>query len=193
METLLLDALDRAFDNALDTVENEQGKINEARSIEWIQQLGSAFAKKYAADPKIRVFWKQSDSNRRAFGLNELLHDVVVVECEETISPRHKARIPYVKSALWQVESELELNGRSAVMDFNKLVLGSAQNKLFVGPITSDPGSFRESLAPIAQACSGNVYAAFIPAPNQWYKRSPEVSVWKYRDSNWKPYECELI
>lgn len=48
----------------------------------------------------------------------------------------------YVAEALWQVESELARDSRQALIDFNKLVLGAARHKLFVGPQVADSEAF---------------------------------------------------
>lgn len=66
------------------------------------------------------------------------------------------------------VESEFARNSRQALIDFNKLVLGSAHNKLFIGPQVSEVEPFVNVLKPAARACTGNVYIALIPHPAKW-------------------------
>ena len=189
MHTLLLNALDKAYESEIDQTYQDEGKAHRARSVAWIDALGNTFRDSYADDDTIRVFWKQNPDNKREFKLNELLHDVVVARCQFTASPKHKVQIPYVEETLWQIESELAPNAREAILDFNKLVLGSARNKLFVGPLTKDEASFRSSLLAPARKCVGNVYAAFIPQPKHWYERNPEVHLWKYNNLNWEPVD----
>ncbi|GAI69126.1 unnamed protein product, partial [marine sediment metagenome] len=43
-----------------------------------MKALAEQFKKRYDGDSEIRIFSKSDDSNRKDFGLNELLHDVLV-------------------------------------------------------------------------------------------------------------------
>ena len=193
METFLQNALERAYDEALDIAYPNDGDTHRARSVAWLNAIGNSFSQKYDKHQLVRVFWKQNDQHKEDFGLNELLHDVLVAECAESVSPRHGIPIAYIERALWQVESELKPDGRAAIIDFSKLVLGSAENKLFVGPLTHNQETFRNSLLPVAEACQGNVFAAFIPEPKLWYKKDPEVVAWQYKNSRWEQIVGELL
>jgi len=94
--------------------------------------MAEEFRKLYP-EPDVRVFCKWDDCNRGEFGLNELLYDVCVCRTETCLSARQGKTLRYVTKALWQVESEFARDSYEAVKDFNKLVIGSAENKLFVG------------------------------------------------------------
>jgi hypothetical protein len=82
---------------------------------------------------------------RAQFGMQELLFDVVVFEKGEVVATGGEL-LCFVRKGLWIVESELARNSRQALYDFNKLVLGNATNKLFVGPQVSR--SERSGVAP---------------------------------------------
>ena len=80
--------------------------------------------KKYDGDSRIKIFSKSDNSNRKDFGLNEILHDVLVCKVDEVESSVHKKKLCFIKEVLWQVESEFAHNTRSSLVDFNKLILG---------------------------------------------------------------------
>ena len=83
-------------------------------------------------------------------------------------SRSHDRPLTYVTDVLWQVESEFMGSGTETMKDFNKLILGAAKQKLFVGPITSDSEADLGVLVKPARCCSGEVYAAFIDHPSRW-------------------------
>jgi len=83
------------------------------------------------------------------------------------ISPRQK-EITYIEKALWLVESEMAKDIRQLVLDFSKLVMGDAENKLFVGPLTSHNEEMWEVFKKIAVNCKGNVWVALVPHPGEW-------------------------
>jgi hypothetical protein len=92
---------------------------------------------------------------------------------------------------MWQVESEFAKDSRQALIDFNKLVLGSADNKLFVGSQVSETASFLNVLSPAAKACQSNVFGALIPHPSRWMAEECRVQVWKFHTDQWILLENE--
>lgn len=76
--------------------------------------------------------------------------------------------LPYVKKGIWAVESEFARDSSQAVVDFNKLVLASADDKLFICSQVNDQRAFLDTLGPVADACSGKVYLACVPHPRDW-------------------------
>ena len=95
--------------------------------------------------------------------------------------------LTYVTASLWQVESELARDSRQALFDFNKLVTGAADHKLFVGPRVANPEAFRDVLAPPASHCSGSVSVCLIPPPRDWPDVT-EVTGWAYASGVWRAY-----
>lgn len=110
--------------------------------------------------------------------MRELLHDVTVCRLAPVQSAAQGKTLWYVTDALWQVESELARDSRQALIDFNKLVLGAARHKLFVGPQVTDPEAFIDVLRPAAARCVGHVFAALIPHPDAWDHPGPTVQTW---------------
>lgn len=75
IKQLLQEALQQA-QSGPDTGEATQ-KINLNRSQSWVKALAEQFNKRYEGDTDIRIFTKSDYSNRKDFGLNELLYDIL--------------------------------------------------------------------------------------------------------------------
>ena len=162
---------------------NTTQQINMNRSQYWVKALTEQFQKRYEGDPEIMVFSKPNYSNRKDFGLNELLHDIVVCSVGEVQSAVRGKTLMFIKDVLWQVESEFAHNSRSALIDFNKLVLGSAKNKLFVCSQVrkGKESSFLSVLKPAAQYCTGDIYVSMIPHPSKWVDTDNDVHLWVFK------------
>lgn len=162
-------ALDHAVCIAVDDA-MPLGRKNAKRSQNWVTCLRTEFHTAYrqAGENAVKAFCKECGDNKDDFGLNELLHDVCVCRVATVPSRTHKKPLMYVTDVLWQVESEFKNSGAEAIKDFNKLILGSAQNKLFVGPMTSDLEADLAVLVDPAKRCPGEVYVALVAHPNTW-------------------------
>jgi hypothetical protein len=160
-------------------------QIHAARSAAWVSCLAEELRSFYGGT-NATVFTKYDERNRHRFGLNELLHDISICEISTMKSPGQGQEMHYITRALWQIESELaEGDSTEWVKDFNKLVIGGAENKLFIGPVMRKQS--RDSLVPIAKCCSGTVYFATIPHPSKWLSADLEVGLWKLSESQWIP------
>jgi hypothetical protein len=179
--------LSSAFHNACRSpcVAAERGVLHRERSRAWVESLANEFRGTLAGDPEIRVFSKGCHANREEFGLNEPLYDVLVCRTATVESAVHGKTLLYVREALWQVESEFARDSGAAVKDFNKRVLGSARNKLFVGPQVNDSAAFLNVLHPVASVCSGNIFAALVLHPAQWPTTTTPVHLWQFNGCNW--------
>ncbi len=158
-------------------------KININRSQNWVKALAEQFKKRYEGDSEIRIFTKTDYSNRKEFGLNEILHDILVCRVGEVESSIHKKKLCFIKEVLWQVESELAHNSKSALIDFNKLVLGSGRNKLFIASKVKKgtETSLLSVLKPAAGYCIGDVYVGMIPHPSKWVDTDNDVHLWVFK------------
>jgi hypothetical protein len=164
--------------------------LHQARSREWVRCLAGELKRLYSDDPDVRVFHKGDDANRAEFGLNELLYDVCVCRTAECPSARQGKTLRYVTKALWQAESEFARDSAEALKDFNKLVIGAADNKLFVGPrltVAAAESAYLEALLPAARSCTGAVYSAFVPHPDAWPTPEAGVIAWRLTDGRWQP------
>ncbi len=158
-------------------------KINLNRSLCWVKALAEQFKKRYKGDSEIRIFAKTDYSNRKDFGLNELLYDILVCRVGEVESFVRGKKLLFIKEVLWQVESEFAHNSRSTLIDFNKLVLGSGKNKLFICSQVKKgkENSFLSVLQPAAGYCTGDVYVSMIPHPSNWVDTDNNVHLWMFK------------
>ncbi len=181
VKQLLQEALQQAQSEP-DTGETTQ-KININRSRNWEKALTGQFRKRYEGDPAIRVFSKSDLANRKDFGLNELLYDVQVCRVEEAESSTGSKKLLFIKEVLWQVESEFAHSTRNVLQNFNKLVLGSGKNKLFIASQVKKgtENSFLGVLRPAAGYCTGDVYVSMIPHPSNWIDTENDVHLWIFK------------
>ena len=124
-----------------DIEDSDRQKANSERSGIWIDSLAKRFREHYA-DKRHRLFWSRNGENREQFKLNELLFDLAVCSVSETNSLQKKAQpLQFIAQCHWQIESEFSRgNTRDIVIDMSKLVMGSAENKLFIAAHRCVPG-----------------------------------------------------
>ena len=180
VKRLLQEALSQAQSES-ETGQTTQ-KIHLNRSQAWVRALANQFKKRYEGDPEVRVFTRSDHSHRKDFGLNEMLYDILLCRVGEVESPMHKKKLYFIREVLWQVESELAHSTRGALVDFSKLVLGSAQNKLFIASRgkKGEEGLLLEVLRPAASCCTGDVYVGMIPHPAKWPDGGDDVYLWVF-------------
>jgi hypothetical protein len=199
---LTLDHLRRALKNA--TACDSPGSpelvsaqsLHQQRSSEWVRCLAhelKTLVAEAGEDPYVRVLHRNDEANRADFGLNELLYDVCIVRTAEHPSARGGRMLRYVTGALWLVESEFARDSAQAVKDFNKLVIGRAENKLFIGPrlAAADEARYLDALFPVAGASAANgastVYVALVPHPGEWTPDSlANVTLHRYAKTGWE-------
>ena len=181
VKQLLREALQQAQSEP-DTGKTTQ-EINLNRSRSWVKALAEQFNRRYEGATDIRVLTKSDYSNRRDFGLIELLYDILVCRVGEVESSVHKKKLSFIKEVIWQVESELAHNTRSALLDFNKLILGSGKNKLFIASQVKRGTENRllKVLQPAAQYCTGDVYVGMIPHPSSWVDTDNGIHLWVFK------------
>jgi len=156
---------------------------NRNRSRNWVNCLARNFRSRFSSGD-VRVFSKHDDLNRKEFGLNELLYDIVVCRIGYTWAATHNKEVPYVKEAIWQVESEFKASMPAILIDFSKLILGSAPYKLFVGSACRNSEKILDSLIPVGNNCSGQVFISLIPHPKDWDKATgSEVKIYSFKTS----------
>lgn len=204
LDSLIRHSFDYARDDALKKFPQslDKGLAHKGSSKIWLNELAQELKSFIGKDdPNIRIFTR-SLPNKREFGLNELLYDISICrtsKCningnmlndELTNDLIQDKEFHYVSECLWQIESEFAKNRREALKDFNKLVLGSSANKLFIGPTVSNNNikEYYGLLLNPARFCSGNIYLAIVPHPKEWqYKSALDISVHFFRDRRWEP------
>lgn len=161
-----------AWNDALDgDVEGSTKRVmNRNRSTKWVNSLACRFKKHYKRG-RYRLFWSANEGNREEFGRSEMLFDIAVCSVSTTPSRQQRARpLEFIAQCHWQIESEFSrTNTREIVVDLSKLVMGSAENKLFVAAHrTSREEGILEQCSEIAGRCTGRVYFCFVSHPDDW-------------------------
>ena len=183
----LREIVNAAWANALRTPKSD----HEHRSREWVDALAKQFQANYALDQH-RVFWRGNEANREHFRLNELLFDIAVCSVSTTNSLQHPPEpLEFITDCHWQVESELDIvDTREAVIDMSKLVLGAAENKLFVAGHRSRRSDVLKQWAKIARCCTGKLFLVFISHPGDWAgPRPPQLYEWS--NERWRCLDQE--
>ena len=158
---------------------------NRNRSAKWVDKLARRFAKQYEGE-RYRVFWSANKKNREQFGRNEMLFDIAACSVSTTRSRQRNAQdLEFIAQCHWQIESEFSrTNTREIVIDMSKLVMGSAENKLFVAAHRSSEEAetdILEQCSEIAGRCAGRVYFCFVSHPDDWNtdrQRPPALHEW---------------
>ena len=161
-----------SFEGAILMPDNgkNKGAIHANRSRNFVEKLRKNILNEYKDDDTIRAFSKYNKANKKEFGLNELLYDILVCKTDKVQSGRRKKSMTFVTKSLWQIESEFSKNPVQAVYDFNKLVIGASENKLFIAPNIEYYNDFLNPLSKLANLCNSKTYIAFIPHPKDWTK-----------------------
>ena len=161
--------------------DNRQDR-NRKRSSRWVDALARCFRESYGGD-RYRVFWSHNKKNRKHFGRNEMLFDIAVCSVSKTRSLQRNAQdLEFVAQCHWQIESEFSRTStREIVIDMSKLVMGSAENKLFIAAHrASGESDILEQCSEIAGRCTGRVYFCFVSHPDEWADdaRPPVLFEW---------------
>ena len=171
----------------------DEGTEHANRSKQWIESLAAKLLcheQSHANRSDIRSFSRGEESSD--VGLNEYLHDICIACVGSTLARNGKTDLPTIRKPLWQVESEFSSSIKEAVKDFNKLLLGNANNKLFIGPyLGKSPQAMKarstyvemlkEVLCDAEITTAENWYLGLVPHPERW--RKPEIKrvcVWSF-------------
>ena len=184
--------LPELIDNAWNEVLAQMASGNSNRSTAWVNALAEQFAGRYEARGDHRVFWRSNTCNKREFGLNEFLFDIVACEVGTTCSLQHQPKeLEFVAQCHWLVESEFARDTRAIVVDMSKLVIGAALYKLFVAAHRTRDSERKllRRCAPIARCCGGEMFFLFISHPDDWAserQRDPVLHEWVAEDDCWR-------
>ncbi|MGP8330178.1 MAG: hypothetical protein ACT6FF_07670, partial [Methanosarcinaceae archaeon] len=162
-------------------------EINSARSKRWIENLADELKLQYST-PDYRVFSSGNDENRASFKINELLFDISVVKIGTIASASKRKDLEYVECSEWQIESEFHKHdSRASIIDFSKLVMGSAKNKLLILPESKAISSWAlNELIKAIPADGTNYYLAFVRHPSEWLTSSVLPRVFIFENRTWQ-------
>lgn len=178
--------LAQAFQQAVGAADqgNSPGEIHKNRSRNWVNFLAVGFQQAFANHPHdVRVFWRGNPANEE-FRLNELLYDVHVCETATVPHEIHPGETRYIVSPLWQIESEFSRSEYEALKDFNKLIVGSGETKLFIGPQLPNAW-YLPTLRTAATSVGGQVFLALVPHPDQWHVAHPGITLLRFNNGDW--------
>lgn len=168
IEALLTEALEQCCRKPAMGVEKV---ANTERSRQWVETVGEIMrTRHYPQAAGYRVFSKHYEGNTKDFGLNEYLYDVTVIKDGTVVSASGSTELTYPLRTIWHIESEFHKhNSRSSIVDFGKLLMSGAENKLMVLPANTgiEPWAL-STLAPLGKAAQGNFSLAFVPHPGAW-------------------------
>ncbi len=158
-----------------------------ARERAYIKTLTTHFEDSLS-DDNVRVFSAYQRGNSEDFGTEQLLYDIHVCRVGVTqTADRKKEELHYIQASLWQIETDFSRDIQSAVYAFNRLVVGNAENKLFIGAqLTAGRDTYIKSLKACAEVCIGAVYLALIPHPDSWDDDEHPIDVWQFLEGDWQ-------
>ena len=159
--------------------------LHQARGRVWVKTLARTLQQQLK-DEDIRVFYRGNHENEAEFGVKKFLYDVHACRVVTSEATKTQPEFAYIQQSLWQIESTLSQELTRAVSDFNKLVAGSAENKLFVSTVQVNPQPFVDALLPLAKSCTGTVYLALIPHPKDWENPDYEIPIWQLDGEAWE-------
>ena len=179
-----------AWNDALlvDVQGDDRRDRNRKRSSAWVDALARRFREGYEGD-RYRVFWLGNKKNREQFGRNEMLFDIAVCSVSTTRSRQRNPRdLEFIAQCHWQIESEFSrTNTREIVIDMSKLVMGAAENKLFVAAHRTDgEDGILEQCSEIAGRCTGRVYFCFVSHPDDWSDKARRPVLFEWVAGGWE-------
>ena len=178
VKNLVLKALNDALNELTQMQEAKDERTkNNKRSCVWVETLANAIHKE-----------------NKLFKRNELLHDITVCAIDEIPSlqrtKNNLVMLPVIRKVIWQVESEFNGNTREIAIDFNKLILGSAENKLFIcAERKNEKILLDDILKKLAIHCNGNVYLCLLAHPRNWNpndNKPDTIKFWAFVGKEWQ-------
>ena len=166
---------------ACQRVDEQLELLNDKPGGAWLNGLRTAFSEAYKEfvggdpqQPKLAVFGGRPPADQSKLPNPseipnwqrwEFMHDVSVVEVDWVKAAYRDADVPIVRRALWQVESEVRLNGTAVAEDLSKLIVGQADFKLMIVARTKreDATRWADFIRRAAQGISAHAYVAEIP------------------------------
>ena len=137
----------------------------------------------------IEAFFLSDDPEQKELGLSEFLHDICIARTDTVCAPRHRKDLRVVSKVLWQVESEFSSNSREGVKDFNKLIAGNAENKLFVGPYKGESPQANQAAQEYRETLAEILRRAGLPKGDKWFLgQIPHPDIWDSSENH--PISC---
>lgn len=187
---MLLQAMNNALNKASNNNEccsgDDKRTRNSYRSKAWITALADELRSEYS-EPNFRVFSSDYFENRSSFKINEFLFDITVAHIGRIPSASGRKELEYVKSCKWAIESEFHRHdSRASIIDFSKLTMARADNKLLILPQQELLRSWALSELRLAIPNDGDCYfLGFVPHPDEWSKDKLTIELYTYFNGEW--------
>jgi hypothetical protein len=142
--------------------------------------LHEAFRLEYAnhvneLERPIEVF--SAGQRNEKWRISEFGFDILVVETDGfEPTPRHKRDMPVFGRPLWQVESEMGVDGFEVGKDLGKLVVGAAADKLLVTRCRNDVEGFNDYIAGVSRNIKGSLFVAYVPS---YSRNDAGIAAWQ--------------
>ena len=166
----------------------ELSKGNKARSSFFIKRVTERLQELFTGEHYV-VFSKELINPE--FSRSEFLYDVHVCEKAYTTSSVHKSSLPYAKKSVVIIESEFAVNNRDSGIDFSNLVVGRADVKIMVLPLSNNVHNYLGPLLSIAQHSPEDIYCVFIPHPESW-EMNKRFEVYRHDKTLWNKVEITI-
>lgn len=177
--SLLKRALRRTYSMGPSETERiPNGKKHAMLSGLWVESLAMEFRRQFNSAEGYRVFSKKFCGNKPDFPIQEYLYDITVVRTKKIKSAVKDICLECPYEILWHIESEFQSsNSRSSILDFGKLLMSGAQERLMVLPSGGSiqrwaSGQFRD----LRNDTPGKMWLAFVPHPREWRSDSPPTA-----------------
>ncbi len=160
--------------------------LTRARERAFVKALAHQLQHEFSGDD-IRVFSRFGRGNLGDFGTEQLLSDICVCRVDGARTGERQSReFLYVAEVLAQVDIELSREWRREVQALNRLIAGSAADKLLVAALPSrGSGETLATLQAPFAAISGAANLALIPHPSDWESTEAAPEVWQLNEGNW--------
>lgn len=160
--------------------------LSRARERAFVKTLADKLESEFAGED-IRVFSQFGRGNKRDFGTEQLLSDICVCRIGAgRTGARHSQDFLYVAEALVQAEVELSREWPREIQALNRLVSGSATEKLLVAALPSrGSGELLTTLQAPFAAIPGAASLALIPHPSDWETTEAAPEGWRLQAGEW--------
>jgi len=159
---------------------SKAGIKNAHLSSAWVERIADELRRQYPEKSGYRVFSGGYKGNRPEFRLNEYLFDVTVIKTKTVKSASGRTVLKVPQNTLLHIESEFHSrDSRASIVDFGKLTMSAAKNKLLVLPSGGLIEKWAKAELPkLCHDCSGKFFLAFVPHPSEWAGREePKVQL----------------
>lgn len=168
--------LNASFSSAKNHAFEHEINNNSQKSRLWVEYLANGFAYHY---PEHTV--KCKDRFNQGHTSNELLADIIVAKFQDEISRVRKQPLNNLvepSEFLWAIESEFNTSEREVNQDLSKLLMVTAQNKLYISSQVMDKQGFVYMMKKkVSSSDVGNYYLAIMEHPKNWKKEFQQVYV----------------